>query len=199
MEITDNNDINELKSENNEKPQKSRNVLLNILEFFEMFAFIMLTVLFIFTFVFRLCNVNGTSMNNTLSDGQRLITTDLFYTPKQGDIIVFHQTGSLNEPVVKRVIATGGQTVKIDYSDKEKMHVYVDGEEYADENAYYDPSRTLHQPDYSFDPVTKTFEATVPEGHVFVLGDNRKNSLDSRSLAIQFVDVRRIMGRCIMK
>lgn len=199
MEITDNNDINELKSENNEKPQKSRNVLLNILEFFEMFAFIMLTVLFIFTFVFRLCNVNGTSMNNTLSDGQKLITTDLFYTPKQGDIIVFHQTGSLNEPVVKRVIATGGQTVKIDYSDKEKMHVYVDGEEYADENAYYDPSRTLHQPDYGFDPLTKIFEATVPEGHVFVLGDNRKNSLDSRSLAIQFVDVRRIMGRCIMK
>ena len=177
--------------------------MLNVLEIVEMFVIIVLSVLLIFTFGMRLCNVNGSSMNNTLSHGQTLITTNLFYTPRQDDIIVFHQTGtdnySLNEPVVKRVIATEGQHVKIDFSEKDKMTIWVDGVRYIDTHAYFDPHRSNIYPQHNFDYETMTFEATVPDGHLFVMGDNRNNSKDSRSNVIGFVDQRRIIGKCLTK
>ena len=177
--------------------------VLSILEFVEMFVIIVLSVLLIFTFGMRLCTVNGASMNQTLYHGETLITTNLFYTPKQDDIIVFHQTGndtySLNEPVVKRVIATEGQHVKIDYSVPNTMTIWVDGVKYADTHAYYDPTRSIIFPQYDYEYGDQSFEVTVPEGHLFVMGDNRNNSKDSRSLAIGFVDQRRVIGKCVYK
>ena len=171
----------------------------NILEFSEMLIFVVLLVLITFTFVARLCTVNGSSMNNTLRHGQAIITSNVMYTPKQGDIVVFHQTGNLNEPVVKRVIATEGQHVKIDFSKNDTMIIWVDGIEYSDDYAYFDPQRANITPKHNYNEETKIFEATVPEGHVFVLGDNRNNSKDSRSLDIGFVDERRIIGRSIFE
>ena len=195
--------INNAPCESVVKKEPKPPFMLNVLEIVEMFVIIVLSVLLIFTFGMRLCNVNGSSMNNTLSHGQTLITTNLFYTPRQDDIIVFHQTGtdyySLNEPVVKRVIATEGQRVKIDFSQKDKMTIWVDGVRYIDTHAYFDPHRSNIYPQHNFDYETMTFEATVPEGHLFVMGDNRNNSKDSRSNAIGFVDQRRIIGKCITK
>ena len=195
--------INSMPIESAKQNEKKPPFVLNILEIAEMFVIVVLSVLLIFTFGMRLCNVNGSSMNQTLYHGQTLITTNLFYTPRQDDIIVFHQTGtdyySLNEPVVKRVIATEGQTVKIDFSEHNKMTIWVDGVKYNDTHAYFDTMRSTIYPQHNFDYETMTFEATVPKGHVFVMGDNRNNSKDSRSNAISFVDQRRIIGKCITK
>lgn len=183
--------------------QNNQSIACSILEYAEMFVFAVISVLIVFTFAFRLCQVQGGSMLNTLKNGEKLITTNIFYTPKQNDIIVFHQTSdtnpTLNEPIIKRVIATEGQTVKIDFSDSNHMKIWVDGVEFEDSDAYFDPIRHHIYPRHNFDIKTKTFEATVPEGHVFVLGDNRDNSNDSRSNEIGFVDERRILGKALFR
>ena len=191
--------ITDIQPQNTESPKEKIPFAQNILEFSEMLVLVVLLVLITFTFIARLCKVNGSSMNNTLHHGQAIITSNVMYTPKQGDIVVFHQTGSLNEPVVKRVIATEGQHVKIDFSKKDTMSIWVDGIEYTDDYAYFDPKRAAITPKYNYDDHTQIFEATVPEGHVFVMGDNRNNSKDSRSLDIGFVDERRIIGRSIFE
>ena len=191
--MTDNTSIEKNTDEKIQKPPFA----LSALEFVEMLVFVILFALLIYNFAFRICNVNGSSMNTTLYNNQRIITTNLFYTPKQDDIIVFHQTGDLNEPLVKRVIATEGQSVKIDFSEKNKMTIWVDGELYYDAYGYYDETRAPVFPQHNFDYDTQIFEATVPEGHVFVLGDNRNNSKDSRNNTVGFVDERRIIGKCI--
>lgn len=197
-----NNEIIENANDGNQKNDQ-QSLAKTILEYAEMFVLAITLVLLVFTFAFRLCQVQGGSMLNTLQSGERVITTNIFYTPKQGDIIVFHQTSStnpsLNEPIIKRVIATEGQTVKIDFTDNNDMKIFVDGVEYEDENGYFDTMRGHIYPQHNFNRATGIFEATVPQGHVFVLGDNRDNSNDSRSVAIGFVDERRILGKALFR
>lgn len=181
-----------------EEPKTSKAHI--ILDYVEMFILAILAVLVIFTFAFRLCQVQGGSMQNTLQNGEMVITTNILYTPKQGDIIVFHQTSqTLNEPIIKRVIATEGQTVKIDFSESNEMTIWVDGVKYEDKYAFLDPLRKHIYPQHNFNSETLIFEAVVPEGHVFVLGDNRDNSNDSRSSEIGFVDTHRILGKAIFR
>ncbi len=186
-------------------PTKNNNqgVSRAILDYAEMFVWAVLAVLIVFTFAFRLCRVQGSSMLETLKNNEMVITTNIFYTPKQDDIIVFHQTSTenpnLNEPIIKRVIATEGQTVKIDFNDANNMKIWVDGVEYDDASAFLDPMRSHIYPQYNFNYTTGIFEATVPEGHVFVLGDNRDNSNDSRSLSIGFVNENRILGKALFR
>ena len=122
-----------------------------------------------------------------------------------GDIVVFHQTSetytALNEPLVKRIIATEGQTVRIDYA---KGEVYVDGILQEDPHCHLldrtgrDIGRWTQSPGYGFDHSTGIFEATVPEGCYFVMGDNRGNSLDSRSYEVGLVDTHRILGKLLV-
>ena len=135
----------------------------------------------IFIFIFHVTTVRGSSMNNTLLGGDRLFTSNLFYTPEQGDIVIF-RTPYYDEPLIKRVVATGGQTVDIDFQSGD---VFVDG--------------ILQQEEYIKEP-TRTSNGfsgpyTVPEGMLFVMGDNRNNSNDSRLPAIGCIDVRAVQGK----
>ena len=180
-----------------------------IFDIIEMFAWSLFAVFLIFTFAFRLCQVDGSSMENTLYEKENLVVYSLNYTPKQDDIIVFHMTNSdvyLEKTLVKRVIATGGQTLFIDFNTNEIM---VDGVKYADSHAVlkniatneitgiYNSALNLQSPYYSRE--TNTLSLIVPENHLFVLGDNRNNSKDSRSPDILFVDERCVLGKVVLR
>ena len=167
------------------KPQtKEDNIFISYLHDF---VFLIAGVLLVFSFLFRVVVVSGPSMNATLTDGDWLILIgNVLYTePKQGDIIVASKD-SFDEgaPIIKRVIATAGQTVDINF---ETGIVYVDN--VALEEDY------ILCPTHLYEGVN--FPLTVDDGCVFVLGDNRGNSKDSRSPEIGLIDKREILGRAI--
>ena len=144
-----------------------------------------LVVVAIFTFGIRMLGVDGHSMLNTLQHGDRLMVVNpIFYHDyKYGDIVILRKNGVFdNEPIVKRVIATGGQTVDIDFSEGV---VYVDGE--ALEEDY------IREPTYTAEGTE--FPLTVPEGSIFVMGDNRNGSSDSRDYRLGTVDTRYVIGK----
>ena len=175
-----------------------------LFDFVETFAIAVFVVLLIFTFFFRLCEVEGRSMENSFYDGQKLILSSFAYTPEQDDVVVFHLTDDGYEKnLVKRVIATGGQTVEIRFSEQK---IYVDGVLYADPHVVLkDPYTDAVTGTYSlfaqhdYDAENNLFRATVPEGYVFVMGDNRNNSKDSRSNDVGFVDERCILGKAVLR
>lgn len=188
--------------------QPKETFLAMMFDYIEIVVFSICAVLVLFTLVGRLCRVNGSSMRETLHHGELLLTTSIGEV-EVGDIVVFHQTttgGSgrnLNEPLVKRIIATEGQTVRIDYT---KAEVSVDGtvidEPYIallNPLTGRDEGKWLQLPEHSYDSMTGIFETTVPEGCYFVMGDNRNNSADSRSRDVGFVDARRILGRVVLR
>ena len=144
-----------------------------------------LVVVAIFTFGIRMLGVDGHSMLNTLQHGDRLMVVNpIFYHDyKYGDIVILRKTGVFdNEPIVKRVIATGGQTVDIDFGEGV---VYMDGE--ALEEDY------IREPTYTAEGTE--FPLTVPEGSIFVMGDNRNGSSDSRDYRLGTVDTRYVIGK----
>lgn len=198
--------VAEATAEAPQKPPFSKRLAESAFDFVEMFAWSVFVVLILFTFVVRLCRVEGRSMENTLYNQQNLLIYSLNYTPKQDDIVVFHMTNSednLEKNMVKRVIATGGQTVEINFNT---CKILVDGVEYADSHAVLKDRSTdritgLYSltAEHSYDPVTRIFKATVPEGCVFVMGDNRNNSKDSRDTDVGFVDERCILGKAILR
>ena len=144
-----------------------------------------LLVLFLLTFVGRTMGVRQSSMMPTLHDGDRMIVRSIFYTADYGDIIIFsQQTFEDGAALVKRVIALAGDVVDI---NTQTGTVYVNGE------ALFEPFTSGP----STRPVTTSFPYTVPEGHVFVLGDNRNGSTDSRDVEIGSVDQREIIGQVV--
>ena len=178
-------------------------LLASLFDFAELFVIAICVVILFFTFGARLCKVSGDSMLQTLHNGEMLLVSDFCYEPAQGDIVVFHQTHPtyerLNEAIVKRIIATEGQYVYIDY---DTAKVYVSDDSTFDESDIIDEdydyidnyTGTIVNPYYA-----KGKEYFIPEGYVFVLGDNRNNSLDSRSAEIGLVDTRRILGKVVLR
>ena len=163
-----------------EKP--ARSVRRDLYDWIQCVVMAVIICVLLFSFFVRLVDVVGESMMPTLEPGDKIIVSNLFYTPKQGDIIVFRKDEYRDEPLVKRIIAVEGQTVDIDFN---RGIVYVDGEP-IDEPYIAEP--TVDEEDF-VGPVT------VDEGCVFVMGDNRNYSTDSRYSSIGFVDERCIMGK----
>lgn len=141
-----------------------------------------LAVFVIFTFVFRAVGVDGSSMVPTLHDGDWMAVRSIVTEVKRGDIVIITQPWDRNVPIVKRVIAVSGDVVNIDFNLHE---VYVNGEK-------------LNEP-YINEPTALSYDMqfplTVEEGKVFVMGDNRNDSLDSRSSRIGLIDERYIFGK----
>ena len=144
-----------------------------------------LVVVAIFTFVIRMMGVDGHSMLNTLQHGDRLLVVNsmLYHDYKYGDIVILRKDGVFDDdPIVKRVIAVEGETVDIDFAEG---IVYVDGE--ALEEDY------IREPTYTAEGTE--FPLTVPEGSIFVMGDNRNGSSDSRDYRLGTVDTRYVIGK----
>ena len=186
-------------------PKESKSTLISIFEMVEMFCLSLFVVMMLFSFLFRLCRVDGSSMENTLYENEMLLVSSFAYTPKQDDVIVFHMTKptlGLEKPLVKRVIATEGQKIEIDFKNKTIM---VDGVLYDDSHMvlkdFADREIDFYYltADHHYDAQKGIFSATVPKGCVFVLGDNRNNSRDSRELAVGFIDERSILGKVIFR
>ena len=154
----------------------------------EMFVCMLVVIMLLSAFVFRHSVVDGGSMENTLYDDEHLIISNFFYEPKQYDIIVCedYSTG-LKKPIIKRVIATEGQTVRVVSMDE----VYVDGVLVDTSFILIDGKEELiYASQY---PI----ECVVPEGEVFVMGDHRNNSLDSRILGT--IDEDTILGKVVLR
>lgn len=168
----------------NEK-KVSKGFLKELYEWTQAIAIAVVLALFINQFVFSIVEVQGASMEPTLNNSERLFVFKSFYEPKNKDIIII-KSEQLGKYIVKRVIAVGGQTVDI---DKETGEVYVNGklqnETYVNEGTNYYVGNTQEYP------------LTVPEGHVFVMGDNRGNSMDSRALGV--LENEDIMGKAIFR
>ena len=175
----------------NEAVSEKEPVKAIIYDWLEVISFSIAIVLFIFTFVGRLTTVDGDSMYPTLKHKEHLIISNLFYEPAQGDIVVVQeQNGFFSGPIVKRIIAKGGQTVKFDF---ENWKVWVDGELLEEDYINYQPWTSMKS-----DGCPE--ELTVPEGYLFVMGDNRHGSTDSRNMAIVgFVSEDEVMGRVILR
>jgi len=131
----------------------------------------------------------GPGMNETFQDGDILTISLLPYKPKQGDIIAIQPPG-YDEPIITRIIAVEGQTVDFDFDE---WFVYVDGEVIDEPYIYYMPDRLMHKDDITPDMLPIKIEP----GKIFVMGDNRNNTLDSRDKSIGQVDVECIVGNVV--
>lgn len=171
-------------------PEKPR-LIDWVFDIAEMFVFVLAAVMILTTFVFRHAVVEGPSMNTTLQDGDHLIISKLFYEPERYDIIVFEDySTSLEKAVVKRVIGLPGETVEIRKSaDGTRLIILIDGKEIDDEYAYYDMHGEL----------SVCAPVTLGENELFVLGDNRQNSTDSRASSVGPIEKDAVLGKVLFR
>ena len=182
--------------------EKKGGVFGDVMEILESIMISVFAVLMIFTFIARPVTVDGRSMMPTLNDKDRLVMRTCLYTPKNGDIVIVDnehsytflsgtneiiEGQSLNKRLIKRVIAVGGQTVNIDFDSHE---VYVDGELLTE--SYIKEPTILNSGAFDY-PIT------IPEGYIFVMGDNRNNSTDSRDSHVGLVKESDVLGKAVMR
>lgn len=181
---------NEWKNEEN----LSTKVFNEILEWAESFVFAIFIVILIFIFLFRTVLVQGSSMFPTLKNNDRLIISHLNYTPEHGDIIVVNSRG-LNKTLIKRCIGVAGDVIRIDYKNKTlTRNGELLTEDYINEEIVdtfrFDNSKIVEN---------ETYEYIVPDNKLFVLGDNRNHSDDSRSVKVGFIDTDDVLGKAIFR
>jgi len=183
-----------MRAEYEEKRKKRMRIRRGeIFDWIESVVCALVVCVLVFTFFVRVVGVKGTSMIDTLENGDRIIVSNLFYTPDNGDIVVLRKQSFMEEPIVKRVIATEGQLVSIDFETGE---VSVDGIK-LDEPYIRLDYLPMKSQDFYAQMNKELGGVVVPENCVFVLGDNRNGSTDSRTEKIGCVDTRFIIGRAL--
>lgn len=170
---------------------KKQNTYTRAAEYiYSVFSTFIITILIIFaafTFIFRLVQVEGGSMNPTLHTGDKLIISNFLYTPDYGDIIAVNKETADEKSMIKRVIALEGDKVFIDFDS----HIITVNGSVIYEN--YEVTEPISEKG------DVSFPLTVPEGHIFVLGDNRNNSVDSRYSEIGFIKTEEINGKALFR
>lgn len=183
--------MNEDKINESVKEKKPFSLKDELFDWAEITSQVLVVIVLLFIFIIRNTGVDGSSMVPTLHDKDVVLISNMFYTPEPGDIVVLTKYGFEPEPgvvspIVKRVIATEGQVVDINFETSE---IRVDG-------------KLLYEP-YISEPTRNrgdvAFPVTVPEGCIFVMGDNRNNSTDSRFSVVGMIDQRMILGKVILK
>ncbi len=166
-----------------EQVEQEKSMRADLYEWIQSLMTALVICMAVFIFVVRIIDVSGSSMVPTLHDGDKMLVSNLFYTPHQGDIVVFKTDNyDPNRALVKRVIATEGQEISIDF---DRGIVYIDG---LPKEEDYIAELTRNKLDF-------IGPQTVPEGCMFVMGDNRNASTDSRKKEIGMVDQRMLLGR----
>ena len=171
------------------KPRRVSPAVRSVMEWVETIVMAVVLVAVAFTFVARVITEDGVSMEPTYYNGDRVLVTKLAGQARQGDVVIV--VGALEEPIIKRVVATEGQTVDF---DPELGEVTVDGQPLPG-SVFGIKDGITFVPDLP--GMVMEFPQTVPEGCVFVLGDNRDNSTDSRFVTVGMVDQRNILGKVV--
>ncbi|MBR6620772.1 MAG: signal peptidase I [Clostridia bacterium] len=186
--MNENIEINETEQLNEAAAKETKLTFAQrLVELASIIASSIIAIMLIFTFVFRVVGVSGPSMMNTLRNGDWLLVSAFITEPERGDIVIVTQPNTFNEPIVKRVIAVGGDTIDIDFA---AATVTVNG-------------KVINEP-YLATPTTDdeggwTYPLTLEEGQVFVMGDNRQHSTDSRSADIGLIDENYILGQVMVR
>lgn len=196
------------------KDKDKKPIIREVFDWVEIIAMSLAFVLLVFSYVARQARVEGDSMRETFHDGESIIISNLFYKPKQNDIVVFQvPNGQLTtEPIIKRVIAVGGQTVYIDFENW-KVYVYDDASltveqvlatvEPLDEpyiEAMRQTPRNINSSMRgSYGDSSYTYPMTIEEGKLFCMGDNRNGSSDSRWASLGPVDERYLLGKVLFR
>ena len=169
-----------------EKPEKKGRFQSSFYDWGEALIISLIFIVLLFTFVVRLIGVDGSSMFPTLHDKDVMVVSNLGYDPQKGDIVVLNKESFMNGPIVKRIIATEGDEINIDFA---LGKVYVNGEKLQEDY--------INDIELPMDFEGMEFPQTVPDGCVFVMGDNRNASTDSRSPDLGMVDERYIIGHVL--
>ncbi len=189
--------VDESVAENISEKKETFSFKQEVFDWLEVIITAIITVVILFSLFFRIATIDGPSMENTLFTNDKVVITNLFYKPKRGDIVVISRNvdnsveaeARSDKPIIKRIIALEGETVDIDFSTGE---VSVDGKKL---NEPYTKTPTNRKYDIDF-PVV------VPKGCVFVLGDNRNESFDSRARQIGkdgMINEKYILGHAVLK
>ena len=174
-------------TDNTDNYKKAAN---EIFDWIEIFVFSTAFVMILFSFVIRMTVVHGASMEDTLIEKEFVAVSDLYLDLEQGDIVVCQNKANQyhKEPIVKRVIAEAGQVVDINF---DTWTVTVDGVVVDEPYIKLSTDRRITS-DW-------VYPYTVPENHIFVMGDNRNHSADSRSNEVGPIDLRYIVGKVVFR